>query len=785
MEKYYFKTNALLKNLVGKDLINDDNIAIVELVKNAYDARSPSVTVQFDNVSVAGKSNRSARLVIHDAGTGMRLSDLTEKWLNIAYSEKKASSQHRGAYYAGNKGVGRFSCDRLGAKLDLLTRAKGDKLYHLPISWTDFEVEGQIDRLIQNIPLTISNVDEANGIAICGLRKLPAHGTILVISELRSVWDRPRLLDLKRALERFLNPNQLFERNHFVVSLQAPDFANGDTGLDYHEKVNGPIQNQIFEKLKFNSTFIESHASATEKTITTSLTHDGQMVYKVIENNDTYRLLEDVHVIVYYLNPYKKAYFTRQTGTRSIDFGSIFLFLNGFRVAPYGDRGDDWLGLDVRKTQGTARFLSSRDVVGRIEVNDSKDAFQAVSSREGLKNTPAFSLLREAFFLDVLRRLERFVVDGLSWDSVPPRMRESLSKSDGLDWENTSETYLESSEKKRQRIALSIISLTGTNASNVKSFWFNSALLEGIYEARTQEVQNLLAEIEGVKADKVDPDLQKGLTRIRRLITEKDEAARAAVKQVIALEVTAEEQRRLVTKLVTEKETYRAQSLFLQSISNASVGDLVAFHHQISHDSTIVENYIARAMKSLREPTGAKEALGFLEKAWLANKRMAAVAQFASKANFRAGMKKEPTDIPAFIEQYLMQVAKHFSASGLTLSVDNQIRNSFELKVSRIELSILIDNIVSNASKAMAKKMVVTIQPSGANRLVVRFTDDGRGLSTQLSDFEQMFEMGVTTTTGSGLGLYHARRIAESMDGTLRAAAGSPKGMIFSLELTR
>lgn len=60
----HFKTNALLKNLVGKDLINDDNIAIVELVKNSYDANSANVLVKFTHFSHKEKSTELSKLII-------------------------------------------------------------------------------------------------------------------------------------------------------------------------------------------------------------------------------------------------------------------------------------------------------------------------------------------------------------------------------------------------------------------------------------------------------------------------------------------------------------------------------------------------------------------------------------------------------------------------------------------------------------------------------------------------------------------------------------------------
>lgn len=783
---YHFKTNTLLKNLVGKDLINDDNIAIVELVKNAYDAGSPSVSVRFEGAFIERETSEEFRLIIEDRGAGMDLADIRDKWLNIAYSEKKQKAQENGAFYAGNKGIGRFSCDRLGAQLDLLTRSKGQqKILHLPIRWPEFEREGEQNLLIQDIPLYITEASEEDAARLAEVKAFPKHGTVLVISKLRSTWNRERLLDLKRSLEKFLNPNQLFQRNAFRIALSVPALKDEDSKGDYYNSINGVVQNQIFEKLKFNATYIESYTSEADGTVYTALHHEGELVFKLTESNECYRSLEDVRVIIYYLNPYKKAYFSRQTGIRSLDFGSIFLFLNGFRVAPYGDRGDDWLGLDVRKTQGTTRYLSSRDIIGRIEIRDSHDSFQPVSSREGLKNTPAFRLLKEEYFLEVLRRLERFVVEGLDWDSVPKSLREELKKSEGLDWESTAETYSESWERKLQRIVPSIMTLMGSNPVRTINFWFNPALLEGIYETKAEEVQTLLSELEGTPPEKIDADLKRGLNRVRKLLAEKEEAAKVARQQTAKLRVAVAQQQRATAKAEAEKETYRAQTLFLQSVAPTQVKDLVAFHHQISHDSTIVENYLAKALRALRGMSNAKPIIETLEKASMVNKRMAAVAQFASKANFRSGMKKEPTDIPAFIEQYLLHVAKDFAAAGLSLSVNNSVNEPFEIKASKVELSILLDNVVSNAGKALAKRFKTTINLAGKNKLDIRFVDDGRGLSPQISNPEQMFEMGVTTTSGSGLGLYHARRIAEELGGKLTAAPITPRGMELRLELTR
>ncbi len=282
-ETLHFKTNTLLKDLVGKDLINDDNIAIVELVKNSYDAGSGEVLVRFDGFTKQGNTSESSRIIITDKGTGMNLDDIKDKWLNIAYSEKKFTPQDSGAYIAGNKGIGRFSCDRLGKKLDLLTRTKGGQLLHLVIAWPDFEVQDDKDLTIQEIDLEITNIREDRAAKLADLKRFPVQGTVLVISDLRSVWDRDRLLELKRSLEKFLNPNQLFSRSRFRIILSAPDIKGADKGKEYSEKVTGEVRNQIFDKLQFKSTYIDATISTEDGTVRTELHHDGEPVFKLVE----------------------------------------------------------------------------------------------------------------------------------------------------------------------------------------------------------------------------------------------------------------------------------------------------------------------------------------------------------------------------------------------------------------------------------------------------------------------------------------------------------------------
>ena len=788
-ETLHFKTHTLLKNLVGKDLINDDNIAIVELIKNSYDAESEKVDLIFSGFDEDGGVTNDSTILIADWGCGMDARDIREKWLNIAYSEKKNVGQQRGAYLAGNKGIGRFSCDRLGETLSMFTRKLDGEILHLDINWLDFEKEDDQDLTIQQIPvkLTGSSVEEIEKLTS---RRMPRSGTILLIRNPRSSWSRKALLDLKSHLEKFINPNQLFQKKGFEINLIAEHLADADEGKDYHHRVNGLVKNLIFENLDFNSTYIQAEIGKDGETVKTELYHDGQPVYRLIERNSDYPLLSDVRIVIYYLNPYKKAYFKRQTGIRSVDFGSIFLFLNGFRVEPYGERGDDWLGLDVRKTQGTTRYLGSRDLVGRIEVVGHEQAYKPISSREGLKNTRQFNSLRREFFLDVIRRLERFVVDGLDWDSIPLSLRNAMRDDEGRDWKNTQETYIESWDKKRERISLSIMSISSSSKSKMIRFWFNTELLEGLYEEKSEHVQQLVSSIEEYGEGKLDSDLVANLKEIKNILAEKEHRLIEKQEEIVGLKERAQAQEKRLLKLEKQRDTYQAATHFLQSSSTLDEKRLLSFHHQISNDAITVNNWIGKAIRLIQQGAAKDNILTALEKAVARNRQIMTTAQIATKANFRLSIKHELFDIPSFVEQYIREVSTEFTANGMRLAVKNTVNEAFELKVKRLDLSMLIDNIISNSYKAGAKSVLVNLELSGKNELMISFRDDGEGLSDAIANIQDCFNIGVTTTVGSGVGLYHVKEIVEGLRGSveifdLKTLNERRKGFLVGVVLSR
>ena len=153
-ENVYFLSHVNIKNIIGKELINDDNVAVMELVKNSYDAGAKTVTVEFKKLK---EDRQNHELLIVDDGNGMSKEDILYKWLNLAYSIKRVQNAQNNRLQAGNKGIGRFSCDRLGKKLDIYTK-KDSEIYQLQINWEDFENITDYNVQINQIPMKLRNV---------------------------------------------------------------------------------------------------------------------------------------------------------------------------------------------------------------------------------------------------------------------------------------------------------------------------------------------------------------------------------------------------------------------------------------------------------------------------------------------------------------------------------------------------------------------------------------------------------------------------------------------------
>jgi hypothetical protein len=387
-----FRVSSALKNIIGKELITDDFIAVFELVKNSFDAHAAQVDIFFDNIQ------DDAKLTIWDDGKGMDKEDIINKWLFVAYSAKREGSEdyrdkiRSKRIHAGAKGIGRFSCDKLGRTLTIYTKRKGNKakINKLIVDWTDFEQDSQEEFVNVSVNHTfVKDVPYENF----------KHGTILEITGLRENWNRDKLLKLKHSLEKLINPNQENDPHGFSIFLHAAEEEDKDDESrakgKKREIVNGPIENKIFEDLEIKTTKIETSISRDGKFIETILEDKGSLVYRIEEKNEYQGLLKDIKVSLFFLSQYTKGLFTKKMGIDSVSYGSVFLYKNGFRIYPFGEQGEDIFKLDRRKAQGYNRNLGTREIIGRIEINGTNNKFKETSSRDGglIKNDNYIALV--------------------------------------------------------------------------------------------------------------------------------------------------------------------------------------------------------------------------------------------------------------------------------------------------------------------------------------------------------------------------------------------------------
>ncbi len=330
-EQLKFKISSALKDIIGRDLITDDFIAVFELVKNSYDAYAKNVEIIFEELN-----SPNAKIIIKDDGKGMALEDIKEKWLFVAYSAKKEGTEDRTFDYrqnitlnrsfAGAKGIGRFSCDRLGKWLYLET-TKQDLNPVTEVIVTEWE---KFEENIKQEFVDVEVLHETKHRSDFGLR----HGTVLLITELRSSWDREKLLRLKASLAKLINPAKNKTDDFSIKISVAEELATDKKEDEYYRQVNGEVRNFIFETLGLKTTSIISKIKDDGTDIQTELFDGGTLVYRIKEKN-IYPLLKGINYTIYYLNRSAKATFTRRMGVRSLEFGHIFLYKNGFRIYPY------------------------------------------------------------------------------------------------------------------------------------------------------------------------------------------------------------------------------------------------------------------------------------------------------------------------------------------------------------------------------------------------------------------------------------------------------------------
>lgn len=815
--KLKFDIKTGMKNIIGRDLITDDFIAIYELVKNSYDAYADYVKISFSKNEI----------IISDNGKGMSKDDLEKKWFAVAYSAKKDNTEDKDLkrdshlnnlksrrFYAGAKGVGRFSCDRLGEDLELITSKIDTNItFKVNVDWREFEKDAQ--QSFGSVEIPFEEIESKNIFP-----QSKSHGTILKIKNLNSTWDKEKLQELRRSLEKLINP--FSKVNLFKIEIVAEDFIELDKNSGNNLKINGVIDNSILKVLDIKTTQIDLNLKG--DTITTKIIDRGTLIYHIEEPNNYEAIINDLEINLYFLNRSAKINFGKLMDIEPINYGNVFLFKNGFRVQPYGNVGDDSWKIDNRKQQGYNRFLGTRDLFGKVDlISENVTEFKEVSSRDGgLVETPGKRLLFEILYDKALKRLERYVV-GVLWGEAFARKNYFLDANtaskyrEQLSSDKDKDTYEDALGNIGSKIDFVNLIKTLSDDKEIKIIDYNKDLVSFVNEKLDVVQPKFIAELEKIAEktndkvllnqvkltednfnklakEKEDAEKREEVERKRRIEAEKQAEIEKQKREEAERKQKEEEEKRRKAELETlkkEKERAEAELAKIKAEQKAKeekekskdLSDklnietkknqyLNATRKTLSDDAEqlvhSIDLYVGNASTYINELITSNISDEVKNKLYSIKSNIdkaIKVSQIIIKSNFDYKFTNQRVNLPKYISEYLEDLAVSFK--GLKVKTVN-VTDKFVL-INPIEIDIILDNLVSNSRKANAKEVMVEFKLNG-NKLEIYYYDNGDGMPENLvKNSQSIFELGVreSKSKGSGIGMFDVKKRVNSLKGTI------------------
>ncbi len=465
MAKIPFTVSARTAKLIGQENFATADGAIVELVKNTYDADGKNCIVIFENHD---EYSDNPSIYIIDNGTGMTDKVIEKHWMTIGTDDKLQNHQsNKGRVKTGAKGIGRFALNRLGVITELFTVSQEtSKGYIWEVNWEDFDKTGAIiseveANLVEEPDLNLTTEITNQFSQISGINELLKEnkfetGTIIKISNLNDEWDDEAIKKLFSNLEILIPPKEQSDFDiHLFSTIQPEDFGKVNSAYydDYDYKVIASylddsdksliveihrneldidiLENKYKEVFDFDTMKSSPYRLKDIKLksfkIKTSI-HDLKGFSKNVKN-ELINNIGKFGFTFYYLKntisdnksegdikryPYK-GFISANRKAWLKKFGGVKIFRDDFRVRPYGAHGDDWLKLGERQAQspgGAGQKLGGfrirpNQISGTINISRIyNSSFQDKSGREGIQENDTFELFKN-LLLEIISFFEK------------------------------------------------------------------------------------------------------------------------------------------------------------------------------------------------------------------------------------------------------------------------------------------------------------------------------------------------------------------------------------------
>ncbi len=398
----------------GEDLITNNNIAVIELVKNCYDAYA-----LYCEITIGQDANGDSYIEIKDDGCGMTRETISSAWATVATSFKKKmpyitrdfsitdDSGHekiitRTRVVSGNKGLGRISAARLGYEMCITTKHSDDECITAFFDWRTLETAENMDDC--NIILSY----EPNNVFSENENKT---GTIIRIQKLRSKWTKTEIEDLISELSRLINPFEIV--NDFSISLKSSYYDDAVT-IKSNELINQPLY-KIYGTVSDQGDVIWSYKndSGKKQRLSNGIVHWGAENYDLIEDDKYICGRFSFEIRAWDLDP---ASISQLNGRFNVEkrkirslisqYKGLSIYRDNVLVLPKSDSARDWLGLDAKRISRVGDRLSTSQIVGIINIsNENNPGIKDTTDREKLADTPEYKQF-ESIIIAIISTLQ-------------------------------------------------------------------------------------------------------------------------------------------------------------------------------------------------------------------------------------------------------------------------------------------------------------------------------------------------------------------------------------------
>jgi C4-dicarboxylate-specific signal transduction histidine kinase len=416
---------ARLLTMLGEQLIKNEQIALAELIKNAYDADADWVKISFVGFGEKFEKLLESKIIIEDNGCGMTLDVIEKSWMNPATPNKKARtgeekrSDEKKRVIQGEKGIGRFAILKLGQKITITTRPKSSNEEHVInydlsaydddfLSVNGVEKELYIDDISINVTsqLPVQIIDREVVVNNRKFEDKNEKGTRIEITNLKGEWSRKKIEEVDKESQKL---QSIFDKIFHKQTNDAFEigFEINDKRINVSDKTIEQLSNllndnavlkitdgkykekeKVFE-LKINGTPIKLELK--DALISGLSVFREHLISSDLFGNPEIRKSDcgdfGFNFFVFDFTAKKESrYYLNKEDTKTIKDHRIYLYRDKIRVAPYGDPDNDWIGTDKKRAVGrSGDYLSNDQVVGFVDITKKHNPkLKDKTNREGL-----------------------------------------------------------------------------------------------------------------------------------------------------------------------------------------------------------------------------------------------------------------------------------------------------------------------------------------------------------------------------------------------------------------